>query len=124
MRTFKKLREIKFPINKIIPVVAYNWSDEKSMEDNNTHAFNYRTILGTTKLSNHSFGRAVDINPQQNPYIVDNKVFPNGAVRNLNAPGTFAEGNDAVKIFTDRDWIWGGVWENPKDWHHFEKPQK
>jgi len=30
---------------------------------NNTSGFNYRKITGTDKLSTHSFGRAIDINP-------------------------------------------------------------
>lgn len=37
-------------------------NDNKSMSANNTSAFNYRVISGTKKLSNHSYGLAIDIN--------------------------------------------------------------
>ncbi|MCK7509072.1 MAG: M15 family metallopeptidase [Desulfobacterales bacterium] len=39
------------------------------MADNNSSGFNFRVIADTNKLSLHSFGRAVDINPVQNPVI-------------------------------------------------------
>ena len=64
---FKELLEIRFPIERMVPAVGYDWDDDKSMADNNTSAFNYRLIYGTNRLSNHSYGRAIDINPVQNP---------------------------------------------------------
>lgn len=38
---FKIIKETKFPVAKVIPIVKYNWDDDKSMLDNNTTAFNY-----------------------------------------------------------------------------------
>ena len=54
----------------------YGANDEKSMAANNTSAFNYRVISGTTKLSNHSYGMAIDINPRINPYITKYGIAP------------------------------------------------
>src|ERR1035437_3216863 len=62
-KLFYEAKKIKFPINKMIPIVRYNWSDDASMNDNNTSSFNYRLVARTTRISNHSFGRAIDINP-------------------------------------------------------------
>lgn len=72
---FNFIEKILFPIGKVIPIVAYQWDDYKSMADNNTSSFNFRVIEGTTKLSMHSLGKAVDVNPVQNPVI-----YPNGIV--------------------------------------------
>lgn len=47
----------------------YDADDERSMTANNTSAFCYRTVAGSTKLSTHSRGLAVDINPLYNPYV-------------------------------------------------------
>ncbi|MER3328894.1 MAG: M15 family metallopeptidase [Candidatus Kapaibacterium sp.] len=66
---FQMAMEEKFPIKQVIPIVSYAWSDDASMSANNSSAFNYRFIAGTTRLSNHSFGKAIDINPYFNPVI-------------------------------------------------------
>lgn len=119
---FKILLEDKFTINKIIPIVKYAWDDIKSMEDNNTSGFNYRVIAGSDKLSKHSFGMAIDVNPKWNPVIYsDGKVEPKGAVRNVKQPGVLTSENRGVKYLKSKGWNWGGDYRSFKDWHHFDK---
>lgn len=118
---FEKLKEKKFPIEKVVPVVEYNWSDDFSMANNNTSAFNYRFVANTTKLSNHANGRAIDINPLQNPQIIDGISSPEGAVYNPKAKGTITENSIVVKLFKQRGWSWGGDWKTRTDYQHFEK---
>lgn len=118
---FEVLLKMKFPIARIIPVNAYDWDDNASMAANNTSAFNYRLIFGTNRLSNHSYGRAIDINPIQNPYTQrDGAVVPPGALYDTNQPGTITA--DIALLFKSRGWQWGGDWQERKDWQHFEKP--
>lgn len=118
---FKSLVEAEFRIEKIVPIVAYGWDDGASMADNNSSAFNYRVIAGTDRLSNHSFGRAIDINPMLNPYTQrDGVVVPAGAQYDPTRPGTIT--TSIADIFTSRGWEWGGAWTQRKDWQHFEKP--
>ena len=120
---FALIEKLKFPIGKAIPIVAYGWQDHESMAANNTSSFNFRVIEGTTKLSLHSFGRALDINPVQNPVIYPNGLIaPEGAVYNPQKKGTFTVVNPVVQEFIKRGWHWGGNFEQPKDYHHFEKP--
>ena len=120
---FNFIEKILFPIDKVIPVVAYQWSDHHSMADNNSSSFNYRTIEGTTKLSMHSLGKAVDINPVQNPVIYPNGVIaPEGAKYIPKERGTLTADHAVVKEFLRRGWHWGGNFDQPKDYHHFEKP--
>jgi peptidoglycan L-alanyl-D-glutamate endopeptidase CwlK len=120
---FTLIEKLKFPISKAIPIVAYSWQDHESMAANNTSSFNYRVIDGTTKLSLHSFGRAIDINPVQNPVIYPNGVIaPQDAKYSLPKAGTFSAKNQIVQEFLKRGWHWGGNFEQPKDYHHFEKP--
>ena len=109
----------RFPIEKMVPVCQYGWDDDASMRDNNTSAFNYRFIAGTDRLSNHAFGRAIDINPRLNPYIRGDTIAPEGATYDPAVPGTVT---DAIaRLFTTRGWEWGGDWTDRKDWQHFEK---
>ncbi len=118
---FEKIKENKFPVDKVIPVVKFHWSDEKSMEANNSSAFNYRFVANTTRLSNHSTGRAIDINPWQNPQIIRGVASPEGARYNPEAKGTITINSVVVKLFKKRGWDWGGDWKTRTDYQHFEK---
>ena len=118
---FEIIRSIKFPVNKVIPVVKYNWSDEASMNDNNTSAFNYRKVKGQKLLSAHSYGLAIDINPLQNPHIKRNTVQPVNGKYDIKAEGTILKTSRVVQEFRKRGWQWGGSWRSSKDYQHFEK---
>lgn len=118
---FEGLLEMKFPIEKMIPIVKYNWSDEDSMADNNTSCFNYRFIHGTQKLSKHSYGIAIDLNPRLNPVTDNGKNYPIGAEYDQTKPGTITKDGEVVRLFLGRGFIWGGNWTTPVDRHHFQK---
>ncbi len=118
---FNLIKKRKFPVNKVVPVFKYNWNDMASMKDNNTSAFNYRIVKGTNKLSEHATGRAIDINPQQNPQIKNGVINPKGSVYKINIPGTISDTSFIVKFFTEKGWNWGGNWKHFKDYQHFEK---
>ena len=119
---FELIDRLKFPVGKVVPIVAYQWEDGDSMADNNSSAFNFRVIADTNKLSLHSFGRAVDINPLQNPVIYPTGLIaPAGAVYRPANRGTFTADHPVVREFLQRGWHWGGNFEQPKDYHHFEK---
>jgi len=122
---FSQLKVVEFPIEKVIPVVEYDWSDEQSMLDNNSSGFNYRLIAGTDTLSKHAFGRAFDVNPKQNPYIPKTgQITSTGPAYNPTAKGTIVDHGPVVKIFESFNWDWGGHWGQARgyfDYHHFEK---
>lgn len=121
---FDFIKESKFPLNKVIPMSAYDWSDEKSMMDNNTSAFNYRFISGTRVTSKHAYGLAIDINPLLNPYIKNEQSIPAGSTYDTTKAGTISSGSQLVREFKDRGWKWGGDWKKLKDYQHFEKKLK
>jgi hypothetical protein len=118
---FDLIKEKKFPIKKAIPINYYNWSDESSMKDNNTSAFNYRVVSGTRTFSAHAMGRAIDLNPFQNPQIKRGKTSPEGAVYNKYMRGTISSNSWLTHEFYKRGWRWGGTWNSLKDYQHFEK---
>jgi peptidoglycan L-alanyl-D-glutamate endopeptidase CwlK len=120
---FAFIEKIKFPIDRVIPVVEYQWDDHKSMAANNSSGFNFRVIEGTTKLSMHSLGSAIDINPVQNPAIYpDGEIAPKGTKYKPGKPGTLDQDHPVVRKFSELGWHWGGNFVQPKDYHHFEKP--
>ncbi len=126
-RVFADLYFDRFPIQRMETVEKYNSDDDASMAANNTSAFNCRAITGGTAWSNHSYGRAIDINTVQNPYISRSGTVypPNGAPyvdRTQNVPGMIHAGDATEQAFTTRGWTWGGFWDTPIDYQHFEKP--
>jgi hypothetical protein len=101
---FQLIKQIKFPVAKVIPIVKYGWSDFASMADNNTSSFNYRKVEGTKRLSNHSYGKAIDINPMQNPYKTKKYISPKGTKYNPKAEGTLIENHPITRKFLEKGW--------------------
>ncbi|MDZ7626522.1 MAG: M15 family metallopeptidase [Ignavibacteriaceae bacterium] len=121
---FELIRESRFPIGKVVPISKYGWSDENSMKDNNTSAFNYRFISGSRVISNHAAGLAIDINPALNPYIKNGNSLPENCIYDTTKVGTISASSELVKEFKQRGWEWGGDWKSLKDYQHFEKKLK
>lgn len=126
---FKELYKISYPIEKMLLIDEYDADDIKSMEDNNTSAFNFRYIEGTTKRSVHSDGLAIDINPFYNPYVRtknnETEVLPASAAEYADRTKEniyyIKKDDPCYKAFTSRGFTWGGEWKNSKDYQHFEK---
>lgn len=120
---FERLLRDSFPIEKMIPVVEYSWSDSLSMHDNNTSCFNYRRVVGGHSYSQHSYGRAVDINPRNNPYCLrgDTLCQPVNAVYDTLQRGTIAPQSNVVRYFRELGWHWGGAWRGQRDYQHFSR---
>ncbi len=119
---FNFMLEVKFPVYQAIPIVRYEWNDEKSMDANNTYSFCYRNIT----YSKHARGMAIDINPKQNPLIwkegyKHRKDVPDGAKYNPEAPGTFTRESPVVLKFKSLGYKWGHEFRRNSDTHHFEK---
>ena len=125
MLIFRELLEAGYPIEKIEPSCVYGGDDDKIMAANVTSCFNYRTVANTDTLSLHALGRAVDINPLYNPYIVGEKIMPPAgepyADRSRDFEHKIDEDDVCYKIFTARGWRWGGHWQTQKDYQHFYK---
>ena len=126
---FNQLYTNEYPIEKMVLIDDYDADDERSMADNNTSCFNFRKISGSTSLSKHSMGYAVDINPLYNPYIrtMDGKEIcepENGMAymdRVQNFPYKIDESDLCCRLFKQYGFAWGGDWNSVKDYQHFEK---
>lgn len=127
---FRELYRQKYPIQRIRLIDDYEANDERSMRDNNTSCFCYRKISGTTKLSKHAMGMAVDINTLYNPYVRAGKdgcriVEPATATKYVDRrrpfPYKIVKGDLLYRLFLQHGFKWGGSWRSVKDWQHFEK---
>lgn len=136
LQIFKSLFRMRFPIAKARPMQSYDGDDETSMRDNNTSAFNDRPIAGSATRSLHAYGLAIDVNPIQNPSLTRNGAAllfaPPAGVEYANRlndrpfkqqrPG-MAEA--VVDVFAENGFlIWGGYWDSPIDYQHFQVGRK
>jgi len=104
-------------------VDRFDADDRESMRHDNTSAFNCRYVAGTTTWSQHAFGRAIDINPVENPYVDGSHVSPPRGRRYLDRsdvrPGMIVRGDVVLRVFRRIGWGWGGDWSFVKDYQHF-----
>lgn len=120
---FRKLYKARFPIRRMKLIDVYGASDRRSMNADNTSAFNGRYVSGTTRWSMHAYGLAIDINPVENPYVSGSYVSPKAgrkyADRSRKARGMVHSGDVVVRAFRSIGWKWGGDWPGTKDYQHF-----
>ena len=135
LNIFKELFNNKYEINSMKLIDDYwilgtdgNKADNNSIEENNTSCFCYRQVTGGESISNHGYGRAIDINPQQNPYVENGKNSHRNADEYVNnryvgEPHVIVASDEDIcySIFTKHGFTWGGNWTNPIDYQHFEK---
>jgi len=127
---FRQLYEAHYIIESIHLIDDFGADDEQSMRANNTSCFCFRRVAGSQKLSRHSLGMAVDINPLYNPCVRlksagQRTVQPSTATPYADRRGKFPQKitkSDLVyRLFTAHGFRWGGAWRSVKDYQHFEK---
>lgn len=128
---FKTLYENDYKIARMVLIDEYAADDQASMTANNTSCFNYRHVAGSTTLSKHSKGTAIDINPLVNPcvHVRTGKVEPTAGkayaynrTNKSKASVQMIDRNDlCYKLFIQHGFRWGGAWNSKKDYQHFEK---
>jgi len=130
---FEDLFNMNYAINKMKLVSDYKGNDWQSIEADNTSAFNCRPITGNKKKwSKHAYGKAIDINPIENPYISKKGYISHKASKkyrkrvhkdlsNLKDRAVLLKNDPATKAFKSYGWKWGGDWNTIKDYQHFVK---
>jgi hypothetical protein len=124
LTVFRRLYAARFPIRRMVPVDAYGASDFRSIEADNTSAFNCRVVDGTSRWSEHAYGRAIDLNPIENPYVTSRGTTSHRRSRAFlrRSPyrtGMAVEGGVVVRAFAAVGWSWGGRWAGARDYQHF-----
>ena len=119
---FRRLWQLGFPIRQLRLVDDFGASDDASMAADNSSAFNFRLIAGTRLLSQHALGRAIDINPVENPWRKPDRIVPAAgaafADRTDIRPGMIVRPGPVVAALDELGWEWGGDWRHAFDDHH------
>lgn len=124
VKVFRKLFNAGFRIRRMRLVDAYGADDHRSMNADNTSAFNCREVAGRPGVwSRHAYGRAIDINPVENPYVSGSHVSPARgrpfASREPLRKGMIPPRGHVVQAFASIGWEWGGFWTGSRDYQHF-----
>ncbi len=126
-KAFRALYDAGWPIQRMRLVDDFRGDDDRSMAANNTSGFNCRRV-GQEHWSAHAHGAAIDLNPVQNPYVIEGSVQPPAGrhfaavdrSRQGDAPaGAIRAGDVVVRAFARIGWEWGGDWSSSKDYQHF-----
>ncbi len=129
---FRELYNMKYPIRQMRLVSDFRGSDWQSIEADNTSAFNCRNVsTGKKKWSKHAYGKAIDINPIENPFVnrkgrishVESYKYKKRKHKNRRFvdKAMLLKRDKAVKIFEKHGWQWGGDFSPYKDYQHFAK---
>lgn len=120
---FRRLHAARFPIRRMLGVEIYKGSDDRSMAADNTSGFNCRRVGTSGSWSEHAYGKAIDINPVENPYVHGALVEPPAGRayldRTRRRPGMATRSTVLVRAFAEAGWKWGGFWQSSKDFQHF-----
>lgn len=124
IRIFTRLFEEGFAIRRMEPVEAYDGDLDASLKADNTSAFNCRRpdqINAPFKESPHANGRAIDINPLENPWQdLRKKTWSPSGKYSARTPGKgkILEGGVVWQAFTSEGWIWQNI--KVPDYMHFD----
>ena len=94
----RRLHAASFPIRRMVPVDAYGASDFRSIEADNTSAFNCRYVEGTSRWSEHAYGRAIDFNPIETAFSKLKALLGKAAERTVD--GLWATIGKLTELFT------------------------
>lgn len=122
---------VGYPIRQMRLISDFDGNDWQSIEADNTSAFNCRKATGSKKWSNHAYGKAIDMNPIENPYISRKGYISHKAsqkyrqrVHEDNSPedrAVLLKDDPVTKILKSYGYHWGGDWKTVKDYQHFDK---
>jgi D-alanyl-D-alanine carboxypeptidase-like protein len=120
LTVFDRLYDLRFPIRRMGP------ADDSP---DNTAAFSCRRAApspcpgatGSGRWSEHAYGKAVDLNPVENPYTGCGRTRERASILYLDR-SRLRKGMvtpAVVAAFRSIGWGWGGDWTSVKDYMHF-----
>lgn len=121
---FTDIFKMRFPIRSMKPIEEFGGDDDASMATDNTSAYNCRQTSQANSpavYSPHANGRAVDINPRENPWFdprCDCFMPTTQNITRTPGKGKILEGGRVWRAFTKRGWIWQDI--PTPDYQHFD----
>jgi hypothetical protein len=129
-RAFGRLYELRFPIRHMLLADEYGPVRSRPADGDVTASFECRQAVpspctrgrGTGSWSEHAYGKAVDLNPVENPYVGCGLTRDRSALSYLDR--SRVRRGMVTQVVSDAfrrvGWGWGGSWSgSTKDYMHF-----
>jgi len=129
-RVFKRLYQLRFRIRHMRLADAYGPTSSQPADGDISGAFECRQAVpspcsggtGTGTWSQHAYGKAIDLNPIENPYVGCGRTRKRASIpyldRSRRRRGMVTPA--VVEAFRSIGWGWGGNWAgSTKDYMHF-----
>lgn len=94
-------------LQRVLDQYGFEWIQKHGM-DLFGGCYNFRPMRGSHVLSMHSYGIAIDLDPEHNP--LGKKWEPNAGMIPM----------EIVDLFESAGWTWGGRWKSRPDTMHFQ----
>jgi len=96
-------------LERVLDAIARQYAAREQIEHHRLHlfggAYHFRLMRGSTRLSMHAYGCAIDLDPEHNPL---GRRWRMGMMS-----------KSVVEAFAREGWTWGGTWKRP-DAQHFQ----
>ncbi|GAA2077669.1 hypothetical protein GCM10009821_16640 [Aeromicrobium halocynthiae] len=130
VNVFAAMYRTGFPLQSVRLIDEFGGDDNRSMAANNSSGYNCRRVAGSDAWSAHAYGRAIDINPVQNPYVLDGRALPSSSQPFVDVDRSAGAASDqgvvtidgpVARAFARIGWTWGADLDEP-DYQHFAAP--
>lgn len=82
-------------------------------------AYSWRGAAASNNRSHHSYGVAIDINPNENYMIKNGSIISGSFWKPGQNEYSITSNGPVVRAFASKGWSWGGNWNSSKDYMHF-----
>ena len=130
VNVFAAMYRTGFPLQSVRLIDEFDGDDNRSMAANNSSGYNCRRVAGSQAWSAHAYGRAIDLNPVQNPYVLDGRALPpssqpfvdvDRSAEAATEQGVITVDGPVARAFARIGWTWGADFAEP-DYQHFAAP--
>jgi predicted MPP superfamily phosphohydrolase len=116
-KTTRKLTVHKAVANAVIEI--FKEIQQSGFRIKSVGAYSWRSAAASTSRSHHSYGVAIDINPNENYMIKGEKIISGSFWKPGVNQYSITSNGAVVQAFAKRGWTWGGTWKSSKDYMHF-----
>lgn len=96
------------------------YNDEEQFPINSIGSYTWRSQMSSGRLSEHNYGTAIDINPDQNYCLYNDGSTVGSYWKPGEDPYSIDPYGIVIRTFEKYGFTWGGdSWTNPKDYMHF-----
>lgn len=116
LKSIRCHKTVAASLTRILSAIAKHYGSQAAIEAARMHlyggCYSFRPMRGSANLSVHSYGAAIDLDPENNPLGLQYDASPRAGMMP----------QAVIELFQAEGWLWGGKWSRP-DAQHFQATQ-